>query len=145
MKQVYIKYWKWECFKAGMWDTVKNEDELLLKAIKFTSNHKLYGEAMREVIYKWKYTMKHHLTNKSINRQAFLGHCAVCYKIQIPEYIVRKAWKLLTNKQRIFADLEAFNTIKDWELWYTTKLHSTLNYGKTDVIQKEYQMKLPLF
>lgn len=37
--------------------------------------------------------MKNFLTNSSINRKAYLGHCAVFYKLQIPEYIVRISWK----------------------------------------------------
>ncbi len=144
IKQVWIPYWKWECHKSGMWSKVDNESQLLKKAIEFTGNHSLYGEWMRVVVWEWKFTMINHLTNKSINRRAFLGHCAVCYKLGIPEYITRKAWKHLTNEQRRLADLEAENTIKEWELWYMTKSKNMLNNGRKDVIQKEYQMKLPL-
>lgn len=143
MRQVYTPYWKWECHKSGMWSKVDKltEQKMLKRAIIFTGNHILYGAAMEEVIYRWDNTMKHHLTNKSINRRAFLGHCAVCYRLQIPEYIVRMAWKQLTDKQRDLADNEAEINIKKWELWYTRKLENTLRNGKTDVIQKEYQMR----
>ena len=105
MKQVYIPYWKWECYKNGMWNKVdkKTESIMLETAIKFTGNHILYGKSMRNVVFKWFNTMENNLTNKSINRRAFLGHCAVFYKHQIPEYIVRKAWKELNNEdERIF-------------------------------------------
>lgn len=146
MKQVYIKYWKWECYKSGMWSKVdkKTESKMLDLSIKFTGNHILYGEAMSEVIYVWKNTMINHLTNTSINRRAFLGHCAVFYKLQIPEYIVRIAWKSLTDKQRQLADYQAELNIKKWELWYTNGLENTLMSGKKDVIVKEYQTKLQL-
>lgn len=146
MKQVYIKYSKWECYKSGMWLRVSKslEDELLIKAISFTSDHILYGEAMNKVIYKWENTMLNHLTNKSINRRAFLGHCAVFYEIQIPEYIVRKAWSFLSDKERVLADNEAEKAIKKWEIWYARKLENTLKHGKKDVIKMEYQMKLLL-
>lgn len=125
-----------------MWSKVDNEDELLKKAIEFTGDHSLYGKWMRVVVKEWKFTMLNHLSNKSINRRAFLGHCAVCYKLGIPEYITRKAWKFLNNEQRRLADLEAENTIKEWE--YTIKLNNTLKLGNQDVTQKEYQMKLQL-
>jgi hypothetical protein len=146
MRQVYIPYWKWECYKNGMWLKVdsKTEQEMLNAAIEFTGNHILYGEAMRKVVYLWENTMINHLTNRSINRRAFLGHCAVYYKLQIPEYIVRRAWKFLDNKQRILADNEAEKTIKEWEIWYTRKLSNTLKCGKKGVIGKEYQTKLLL-
>jgi hypothetical protein len=116
MKRVYIPYWDWEEFKNGMWNTsVKNEDELLQEAIKFTGNHKDYGNAMKEVIVHWPNTMINSLTNTSINRKAFLGHCAVNYKLGIPEYITRIAWSELTEKQRIDANKEAESCIKKYE------------------------------
>ena len=146
MKQVYKPYWKWECYNNGMWNKVDNitEQKMLKTAIEFTGNHILYGEQMRKVVYKWSNTIEHHLTNTSTNRRAFLGHCAVFYKLQIPEYIVRKAWKHLTDKQRILADNEAEKTIKEWELWYKTKLANTLICGEKDVIKMGYQMRLHL-
>lgn len=147
MKQVYIPYYKWECFKSGMWNKVKNkkiEIELLDKAVLFTGNHILYGEAMRKSIGLWKYSMLNFLSNKSMNRKAYLGHCAVFVEKQIPEYIVRMAWKKLTKKQRELADLEAEKYIKEWELHYMKKSMITLKLGKKDVIQKGFQMKLQL-
>jgi hypothetical protein len=129
-----------------MWFKVDKitEEEMLQKAIKFTSDHILYGSAMKEVVYLWNNTMKNHLTNMSINRRAFLGHCAVFYKLQIPEYIVRKAWKELTEKQRILADNVAEQTIREWELWYIRELENTSKLGKKDVIKTGFQMKLQL-
>ena len=127
-----------------MWNKVdkKTESIMLETAIKFTGNHILYGKSMRNVVFKWFNTMENNLTNKSINRRAFLGHCAVFYKHQIPEYIVRKAWKELNNEQRRLADLEAEKTIKEWELWYTRKLEVTLKHGKKDATKMGFQMKL---
>ena len=146
IKQAYVPYWKWECYKSGMWFKVDKitEEEMLQKAIEFTGDHILYGAAMKEVVYLWNNTMKNHLTNQSINRRAFLGHCAVFYKLQIPEYIVRKAWKELTEEQRILADNVAEKTINEWELWYIRKLENTLSFGKKDVIKTGFQMKLQL-
>ena len=116
IEQVYIPYWDWEDWKCGMWEKVNIDEEkqMLERAIKFTGNHQLYGKAMREVVLEWPKTMLNSLTNVSINRRAFLGHCAVCYKINIPEYIVRAAWKRLTEKQRVLADNEAQKTINEW-------------------------------
>lgn len=130
-----------------MWSKVKSkeeENELLKKAIDFTGDHILYGKAMREVVWVWKNSMLNFLTNKSINRRAYLGHCAVYYKLQIPEYIVRMAWKKLTNEQRRLADLQAENTIKEWEKQYTIKSMNTLKSGSENVTKKGFQTKLQL-
>jgi hypothetical protein len=129
-----------------MWSKVnKNTEQKMLKsAIKFTGNHILYKQAMKQVVFEWENSMINFLTNKNINRRAYLGHCAVFYKLKIPEYIVRYAWKKLTDKQRYLADKVAEETIKEWELWYMQKLNNTLRNGKKNAILKEYQMKLQL-
>lgn len=117
MNQQYERYDKWECYLAGMWDRVDlvTETEMLQIAIEFTGNHVLYGIAMRRVINEWKYCLAHHLTDLSINRKAYIGHCAVCLELGIPEYITRKAWAYLTEEQRNLANQQAENTIKEYE------------------------------
>ena len=120
------------------------EDIYYNDCLKFISDHVLYGKAMREVVYQWENSMINFLTNKSINRNAYLGQCAVFYKLKIPEYIVKKAWKELSTEQMNLANLEAINTIKEWELWYKKKLQSTSINGKKDAIRMGYQMKLQL-
>jgi len=129
-----------------MWSKVDKitEVKMLRTAIEFTGDHASYGKAMSEVMYKWKHTMKNNLTNQSINRRAFLGHCAVFYKLQIPEYIVRRAWKYLTDDQRRLADIQAENNIEEWELWYMKKSENMSKCGKGDVIKTGYQTKLLL-
>jgi len=142
IEQVYIPYWKWECYSSGMWNNVSKdlEPEMLSKALKFTSDHIKYGKAMMEVKDIWQYSCLNFLTNKSINRKAYIGHCAVFHKLGIPEYIVRKAWKQLSELQQIRANNEAKKAIEEWEKQYMIKLKNTLNYGKGDVIQMEFQM-----
>ena len=121
-----------------MWNRSNKEDQDLKKAIFITSDHELYGEQMAIVINKWKNTMLNHLTNPSINHKAFIGHCAVCYKYGIPEYITRKAWSFLNNKEKRLANLQAE---KYYKLWYTKELNNTLKNGNKDVIKKTFQMK----
>ena len=94
---------------------------MLNDAIAFTGDHLKYGEAMQKVVLEWPKTMEHHLTNPSINKKAFIGHCAVCYKLSIPEYIVRDAWKRLTDRQRLLANLEADRSYKIWINEYKKK------------------------
>lgn len=134
MKQVFIPYYEWEDFINGMWN--RGNDNQLKHAIDFTSDHEKYGKAMEEVIKAWPKTMLNNLTNLSINRLAFLGHCAVCYKINIPESVTRQAWGLLTEQQRINANKEAAKNIKLWEYEYAEsnrKLHKGM--GKQMLLQ----------
>lgn len=126
----YIPYWDWEDFKNGMWNTVViDENKLLQLAIEFTGDCEKYGAAMLKVIFEWKQTMINSLTNTSINQKAFVGHCAVCFELGIPEYITRMAWKELTEKQRIDANKKADYAIKIWRKNYEEenfKLHPHL-------------------
>ena len=146
MNQVYTPYTKWECYKNGMWSKVDaiSEQKMLQIAISFTSDHVSYGSAMREVVFAWENSMLNFLTNKSINRRAYLGHCAVSFKLGIPEYIVRMAWKHLTPKQQQLADLVAEKTIKEWEIWYMRKLKNISKLGSQDVTTMDCQMSLQL-
>lgn len=110
--QIYIPYTEWEDWINGMWSG--GSDDRLQEAIEFTGNHERYGSAMKEVVEAWPRTMLNSLTNPSINRRAFLGHCAVCYKLGIPERVTRAAWKELTDQQRYDADKVAQETIDEW-------------------------------
>lgn len=117
MKQIFHHYKEWECFKSGLWrkEKKKEEMELVLKCIDFTGKHDLYGAAMKRVIYEWPITCEHHLTNKSINRKAWLGHSACQIQFNCPEYITRLAWHNLTQKQQNQANMVAAIAIKEWE------------------------------
>lgn len=116
MKRIYHHYEKWEDFKNGMWRRVSPEDELSMlgQAIEFTGNATKYGMAMIRVINEWPITCEHNLTNQSINQKAFIGHCAVCLELGIPEYIVRMAWKHLSDSQRFEANKKAEIAINQW-------------------------------
>lgn len=117
MKRIYHPYWLWEDYKNGMWrkETKENENTLLYKAIDFTGNDIEYGDYMLKVLNEWPYVCEHNLSNISINRQAWIGHAACCLAINCPEYITRKAWGYLTEKQQYNANKKADYAIMIWE------------------------------
>ncbi len=123
MKQVYPPYDVWEDFKTGMWRKVSPQDEIsmLAEAIDFTGNHVKYGLAMMRVIREWPLTCEHNLTDNSINQKAFIGHCAVCLQLGIPEYITRVAWSYLTKEQQDKANERAQYAIDTWKLDFNSK------------------------
>lgn len=121
IKQVWIPYWEWEDFINGMWSKSKDETADLKTAIEFTGDHIRYGNAMKKVIIAWPRTMMNSLTNSSINKRAFLGHCAASFELSIPEYITRMAWKQLTDEQRFNADKVAQQTIDEWTTTYESR------------------------
>ncbi len=130
IKQVWTPYHLWEDFQNGMWRKVApDEHQILLPlAVDFTGNTTLYGQAMREVVLAWPFAMLNALTNSSLNKRAFLGHCACCYKIQMPESVTRAAWWLLTEDQRFKADEQAQQTIDSWQIAYSNKFQLKLPF-----------------
>ena len=117
MKQIFHHYSKWEDFINGMWrkESPEYESENLQKAVDFTGNHTLYGNAMLRVIKEWPISCEHNLTDNSINQKAWIGHAACCIEKNWPEYLVRMAWNLLTDEQRVLANKAADTAIKQWQ------------------------------
>lgn len=124
--RIYTPYWEWEDWKAGMWRKVTDEEyyKYLNLAIEFTGDWVKYGHAMRIVVFKWHRTMLNSLTNPSMNKRAFVGHCATQYAINCPEYITRAAWRELTEKQRVEANKQADYAIK---LWTNARANKTIH------------------
>lgn len=121
IQQVWVNYTKWEDWQNGMWRDVSGDDRMkyLEQAIEFTGDYKLYGKWMKIAVKKWAYSCLHNLSNTSINRQAFIGHCACCLAIGCPEHITRLAWHRLTQKQQDDANKQADEAIALWERQYT--------------------------
>ena len=115
IKRIYHPYWRWEECKYNMWGKVKGKKEWLQKAIDFTGDHLLYGSWMIKVVNDWKYSCEHNLSDRTQNRQAWIGHAAVAYAIQCPEDIVRQAWGFLTEEQQGLANDQADSAILLWE------------------------------
>ena len=126
IKQIFHHYETWECYKNGMWRKVPPDDQenLLKQAIEFTSDHIKYGKAMIKAVDNWTITLEHNLTDNSINKRAYIGHCAVCIELGIPEYITRMAWHYLTDLQRNLANKEADKAIYYWEQKHIQKLYN---------------------
>lgn len=120
MQRVFIPYWFWEEYYAGMWSNIFGEqrDRLLYDAIVFTGNAELYGKYMQRVIREWPYSCLHNLSCVGMNRQAWIGHAACALAMNVPEDIVRLAWHSLTQKQQDEANQQADNAIIKWEEQY---------------------------
>lgn len=116
-RRIYHPYWNWEDYKAGMWRAVSKEDAeaLLEEAITFTGDAETYGEYMQRVIVEWPVACEHNLTERSMNRLAWVGHAATALAIGAPEHITRQAWAFLTTQQQDAANAKAEQAVKDWE------------------------------
>ena len=129
MQKIWHPYWDWEDFQQGMWRRLtKSEEKPALElAVEFTGDADLYGSWMMRVVQDYPIACQHNLTDPSLNRQAWVGHAACCMAHKLPEYIVRKAWAMLSNAQRQRANLKADEAVSEWEYKYAI---SGGNYGQ---------------
>lgn len=114
--RVFHTYDKWECYKAGFYNTGvegKTKEECELEFAKIISNNKEFRKALKQVITKWKNSCEHYLTNKAMNRIAWLGQASACYARQLPS-TYRAGFYLLSEKQQEEANKTALEYLNKW-------------------------------
>lgn len=114
--RIFHTYDKWECHKAGFYQNTKEgwtHEECENEYIRILSNPILFDEILSKVCSEWKYSCEHYLTNKSMNRIAWLGQAAVCYESGIPSRY-SGAFYQLSEEQQIEANKIAFKHLNNW-------------------------------
>jgi ParB-like chromosome segregation protein Spo0J len=114
--RIFHTYDKWECYKAGFYESKKEgwthqESEQEFKRI--LSNPELFSDILDKVIFEWKNSCEHYLTNKSMNRIAWLGQAAVCYHSGVPSRY-SSAWFDISQEDRDNADSVALQALNKW-------------------------------
>jgi hypothetical protein len=129
LERVYHPVCDWEEMRHNMYGDVADRKQWVKKAIKFTSDHKLYGRFMMRVIKDWPISCENALTDYLMNRKAWVGHAAVALAIGCPEDITREAWGHLTDEQQLLANKEAERAIQTWENNYIESRGLCKNMG----------------
>lgn len=115
-ERIFHTYDKWECYKAGFYNTTVeglSTEQAEQMYCEFLSNKILFETALMKVITEWKYSCEHYLTNKSMNRIAWLGQAALCYSKGIPS-TYRGGFHLLSEKQQEEANNLALKYLNKW-------------------------------
>lgn len=68
---------------------------------------------MKFVIKNWKYSCEHYLTNKQMNRIAWLGQAAATHCIHVPSKF-SAGFYLMTQEQQDAADKLALKYLNKW-------------------------------
>lgn len=114
--RIYHTYDKWECHKAGFYSSKKEgmtKEQCEFYYANFLRDLNLFESVLNKVINEWKYSCEHYLTNKSMNRIAWLGQASVCYHAGIPS-IFCSGFNLLTEKEQIMANELALKYLNIW-------------------------------
>lgn len=115
-ERIFHTFEKWECHKAGFYGSKKEgmtaeqcEQEYAL----FLSDENRFKEALNGVINEWVNSCEHYLTNKAMNRIAWLGQAAMCYATGIPSKFC-SGFNLLSPEQQDKANLIALDALNFW-------------------------------
>jgi len=114
--RIFHTYDKWECHKAGFYENKKQgmtDEQCEQEYINILTNDDLFISILDKLIVEWKYSCEHYLTNKSMNRIAWLGQAAVCYHSGVPSKYAG-SWFKLTKEQQDRANEIALTYLNIW-------------------------------
>lgn len=107
---------KWECHKSGFYASKvegMSKEECKQAYADFLSDDNKFQDGLQGVIVDWKHSCEHYLTNKAMNRIAWLGQAAMCYSTGVPS-VFCSGYNLLTRDQQLKADEIALEYLNKW-------------------------------
>jgi hypothetical protein len=122
--RIFHTFDKWECHKAGFYAskfTGLTAEQCELKYAEFLSNEDAFRIGLNGVINEWINSCEHYLTNKAMNRIAWLGQAAMCYSTGIPSKYCA-GFNLLSPEQQDKANLIALDALNFWMQKYNREL-----------------------
>lgn len=133
--RIFHTWDKWECYKAGFYENsvdgkTHEECEEIFKSI--LSDQELFSETLSRVICEWKYSCEHYLTNKAMNRIAWLGQAAVCYASGVPSRY-SGSWFDIDEEIRSIANETALLYLNKWLIkngMEEVEMNEALNIGR---------------
>ena len=117
MERIYHRWENWECYPAGFFEVhppkgmTDEECEETYKEL--LTDIPEFKRIMYLVIRDWPNSCEHNLTNERMNRIAWMGQAALCYKYGIPSRY-RGGYHRLSEKQKYEADKAALEVINYW-------------------------------
>ena len=114
--RIFHHFEKWECQKAGFYAQKvegKKADELEQEYADYLSNLDRFREGLEGVTSEWKNSCEHYLTNKAMNRIAWLGQASMCYSTGVPSKYCG-GFNRLTPEEQENANLLALEYLNKW-------------------------------
>jgi ParB-like chromosome segregation protein Spo0J len=114
--RIFHTFDKWECYKHGFYENllegVSNE-ECEKMYIETLCDLDLFESLLHRIITEWKHSCEHYLTNKSMNRLAWLGQASVCLHTKVPA-AYSGAWYQIEKQKRDQANEMALKYLNIW-------------------------------
>jgi hypothetical protein len=119
-ERIFHTFEKWECHKAGFYGSKKDgmtADQCEKQYAEYLSNDELFKAGLQGVLDNWINSCEHYLTNKAMNRIAWLGQASMCFSTGIPSKFCG-GFNLLTNEQQEHANEVALEYLNIWRAKY---------------------------
>jgi len=117
MKRIYHHFERWECVKAGFYETSPPHGihKELAKEMyaEFLSNIPRFQNALDRVLKEWPNSCDQFLSNENINRIAWLGQASMCIETGIPSEF-KSGFRLLSLDQQRVANKAALVCLNKW-------------------------------
>lgn len=116
--RIFHTHDKWECHKAGFYENKKEgytSEQCQKMYADFLYDDARFRDALGNVISEWKHSCEHYLTNKAMNRIAWLGQAAMCYATGVPS-VFCSGFNQLTLEQQNRANETALEYLNKWLL-----------------------------
>lgn len=115
-QRIFHTFDQWECYSAGLYNTTvdgMNQEQCERAYFEILTNDLLFSQALEKITTEWKNSCEHYLTNKAMNRLAYLGQAAVCLLTKVPQKYC-SGWSLLNEKQQENANRIALFYLNKW-------------------------------
>jgi hypothetical protein len=134
-ERIFHTFDKWECHKAGFYGSKKDgltAEQCEKEYANYLSDEQRFRDGLNGVINEWVNSCEHYLTNKAMNRIAWLGQAATCYSTGIPSKFC-VGFNLLSPEQQDKANLVALDALNFWMKKYNRSeltLEEALSIGR---------------
>ena len=128
--RAFVSYDKLECYKYGFFSTGvcgHDRNQSILAEKLLTDEDRFYETCIR-LLDEWPITSVCNLSNKEINRRAWLGQSSSFFLYSCCDACTKKAWNRLTREQQDRANNVADRVIKEWETIYENEICQTQRF-----------------
>lgn len=115
-QRIYHTHDKWECLSAGFFSAVvegKSKGQCEREYADFLIDLDGFRAGLEGMLAAWPHSCEHNLSNKAMNRIAWLGQAAACYQRGLPREF-RAGFQLLTSAQQHAANSLALEYLNRW-------------------------------
>jgi hypothetical protein len=133
--RIFHTFEKWECHKAGFYASKKEgmtADQCENAYFQYLSNDGEFRKGLKGILDNWINSCEHYLTNKAMNRIAWLGQAAMCYSTGVPSKYCA-GFNLLSKEQQEKANETALEYLNYWMAKYNREpitMNEALSIGR---------------